>query len=65
VSRGPYFCSPKTGRAYSFSSSALASFKSAVPKPSVKQMLDLREHRARLVAAAGAVEQPREAERCA
>ena len=65
MSRGPYFCSPKTGRAYSFSSSALASFKSAVPKPSVKQMLDLREHRARLVAAAGAVEQPREAERCA
>ncbi len=52
----PYRCSPKTGRAYSFSSSALASFESAVPKPSVNQLLDLREHRARLVAAAGAVE---------
>jgi hypothetical protein len=41
---------------FSFSSSALASFKSAVPKPSVNQLSDLREHRARLVAAAGAVE---------
>ena len=49
-------CSHNTGRAYSFSSSALAAFESAVPKPSVNQLLDLREHRARLVAAAGAVE---------
>jgi len=52
----PDRCSHKTGRAYSFSSSALASFESAVPKTSVKQLLDLREHRARLVAAAGVVE---------
>ena len=48
--------SHKTVRAYSFSSSALASFESAVPKPSVNQLLDLGEHRVRLVAAAGAVE---------